>query len=253
MWLRKLVGLVMIVTCLGMNALVLVGVFSPVKVSNVGFSEKPVITAPTVTLTAKPGAISAGGYSALSWSTTGNPNSCTASGDWRGPKTAFGAESTGRITKVGKHTYTISCSNEGGVSEAQISIIVGPASAPPPTTAHTNSDGAATSTSGPTYCGGASPCYGPREVANHNGKGDCWGWNGNRVINISGLDTGFHKAKSGIGTIEISQICGKDLAPSLSGNVSADGQTRNHNPTTKVNADANERPYFVGYFDKTKP
>lgn len=253
MWLRRLVGVVMILTCVGMNVLVLVGFFSPVKVSKVGFlTEAPTVAAPTVTISAKPDAISAGSYSALTWSTTGTPDTCEASDAWSGAKTPFGAESTGRIANPGNYNYTLTCTNKGGAAKASVVVAVGPAAAPPPAAPKSNSGGSSSSTA-TTYCGGASPCYGPREVASHGGSGNCWGWNGDRVINISGLDAGYHQAKTGISTIEIGQVCGKDLAPSLSGSVSAGGQTRNHNQTTKSNADSNERPYFVGYFDSGKP
>lgn len=256
MWLRRLVGLVMIITCIGMNVLVLVGFFSPVKVSNVGFlatTPPDAVAAPVVTMTAKPDAISAGSFSALTWTATGNPESCVASDAWTGIKTPFGAESTGRIATAGSRTYTLTCTNKGGSAKASVVIAVGSATAPTPAPPKSNSNGSSTSNLLAAYCGGASPCYGPSQVAIHNASGNCWGWNGDRVINISGFDIGYHVAKTGISTIELSQVCGKDLAPALSGNVSAGGQTRNHNPTTKANADNNERPYFVGYFDSAKP
>ncbi|MGV9001946.1 MAG: hypothetical protein ACOH18_03235 [Candidatus Saccharimonadaceae bacterium] len=252
MWLKRLVGIVMIVTCVGMNALVLIGFFSPVKISTAGqVSVAPTEVAPMVTISAKPDAISAGTYSALSWTTTGNPKSCSASGNWTGPKTAFGAESTGRITTPGTYTYNLECTNAGGTSKASVSVAVGAASAPPPAAPKSNTSGSGSS--GVTYCEGASPCYGPKEVASHNASGNCWGWNGNRVINITGLDAGYHRAKTGISSIEVSQICGKDLAPALGGNVSVENKTQDHKPTTKANADNNLRPYFVGYFDGKKP
>ncbi len=256
MWLRRLVGIVMILTCIGMNALVLVGFFTPTKVSTVGFAgatAAPTIPAPTVTMTAKPDAISANSFSAVSWSTSGTPDSCTASDAWSGPKTSFGAESTGRITTPGNYSYTLTCTGKGGSAKASVVVAVGPAAAPPPAAPKSNRGGSASSPTATSYCGGANPCYGPREIAAHGNSGNCWGWNGDRVINITGLDAGFHKAKSGISTVEISQICGKDLAPSLNGSVSAEGATRNHNPTTKANTDSNEQPYFVGYFDSRKP
>ncbi|QQS19423.1 hypothetical protein IPL85_04025 [Candidatus Saccharibacteria bacterium] len=90
-------------------------------------------------------------------------------------------------------------------------------------------------------------------MAAHGSAGNCWGYNGNRVINISGFDAAYHKAKSGIGSVEVSGVCGKDLSGSLGGSVSAEGQTRNHNAATKSNADRNLIPYFVGYFDVNKP
>lgn len=244
----------MIVTCVGMSALVVIGFFSPVKISKAGLvNTTPTDVPPTVTITAKPDAISAGNFSALTWTTTGNPDTCEASGAWAGQKTAYGAESTGRISTPGEYVYTIKCTNKAATVEASVKLAVGAATAPPPTSPKGNSNGSASSGTAVTYCGGAAPCYGPREVAQHGSKGNCWGYNGDRVINITGLDTGYHIAKSAIDSIEVSGVCGKDLAPSLAGSVSAGGTTRNHNGTTKVNADVNEIPYLVGYFDRNKP
>lgn len=260
MWLKRLVGIVMIITCIGLNVLVVVGILSPAKVSKIGLAGSvtaaPTIPAPTVTVTAKPDAISAGSFSALTWSTTGDPDTCTASDAWSGPKTAFGAESTGRISTPGTYHYTLTCTNKGGSANASVELAVGAATAPPPAAPKANSGGSGTSAPATVYCSGASPCYGPKDVASHASPGNCWGWNGDRVINISGLDAGFHKNKTGINSIEIGSVCGRDLAPALSGAPgSAPDQvaTHNHNPTTKSNADANERPYFVGYFDSSKP
>lgn len=254
MWLRRLVGVVMIITCIGLNALVLIGFFSPVKVSKVGFTETALpVPPPVVSITAKPNTTSAGNFSALSWSATGNPDNCSASDAWTGVKTPFGSESTGRIPSPGTYTYTLTCTNKGGTAKVSAIVAVGAAAALPPAAPKTSYGNTTVSTTA-SYCGGASPCYGPHDVAAHKSSGNCWGWNGNRVINISGLDAGFHVAKSGISSIEINQVCGKDLAPALGGSVGADGQPgRNHNPTTKANADSNVRPYFVGYFDNSKP
>lgn len=254
MWLRRLVGVIMIVTCVAMSALVVIGFFSPVKVSKVGLVDTtPTAVPPTVTITAKPDAISAGSFSALSWTTTGNPDSCIASGAWAGTKTAYGAESTGRVSTPGTYKYTLACTNKAATVSASVTLAVGAATAPPPSSPAGNSNGSASGGTAVTYCGGASPCYSPREVGQHNSSGNCWGYNGDRVINVSGLDAGYHMGRTGL-NIQISSVCGKDLAPALSGQVSAsDGSTRNHNPTTKANSDVNEIPYLVGYIDKSKP
>lgn len=256
MWLKKLVGLSMLITLIGMNAIVLVGFFGPDKSKGAFELTQTPIALPSITLSADPPETTAGMFSALKWQATGDITRCTASGDWSGPKTPFGSESTGRLPTEGTRTYTLVCENKAGKSQpATATVAVKPAapiaaapaipSAPTPATTPTKTAAV--------YCDGASPCYGPREVAAHSGAGNCWGWNGTRVINISGFDTSYHKAKSGIGTIEVGGVCGKDLASSLGGGVSADGQTRNHNSATKSNADRNMIPYFVGYFDSAKP
>lgn len=244
----------MIVSLIGMNAIVLIGFFSG-NSGSFSLSQKVAPPAPpVVTLSANPTEIASGLFSALSWDVTGEITGCSASGDWIGPKTQFGSESTGRLNTEGVKTYTLTCENSGGKSTASTVVTVKKSVA---STSQSTSTSANTSSPKPAapkvYCNGASPCYGPREVASHNGAGNCWGWNGSRVMNISGFDTGYHKGKSGIGSIEVSGVCGKDLAASLAGNVSAGGQTRDHNASTKANADRNMLPYFVGYFDNTKP
>lgn len=258
MWLKRLVGIVMIVTCVGMIAIVVVGVFSTDNRVSAGLNaaalvENTAVQPPTVTLSVDPGSISAGKYSSLKWSTTANPDTCTASGAWTGVKTAYGIESTGRLSTPGTLKYTIECKNAGGTASASISVTVVPADVAPPVDVVRQTSTSNASTTTATYCSGRIPCYGPSGVATHAGAGNCWGWNGDRVINISGFDLGFHKAKTGISTIEVSQVCGRNLGPSLSGGVSAGGQTRDHNQSTKTNSDRNEIPYFVGYFDNAKP
>jgi hypothetical protein len=258
MWLRRLVGVVMILTCIGMNALVLVGFFSPVKVSKVGFltdTPAPTVPAPTVTITAKPDAISAGSFSALTWSTTNSPDTCAASDAWSGAKTPFGAESTGRISTPGNYSYTLTCTNKGGVAKASVTIAVGPAAAPPPAAPKGNTNGSGTSAPATTYCNGASPCYGPREVATHSGGGNCWGWLGTRVLNVSGFDVGFHAARSAVSSIQIGGICGKDLLPAISGQVSSSDYPSGHDHQlgAKNSSDTNYLGYYVGYFDSSKP
>lgn len=260
MWLRRLVAIVMIPVCVGLNVLTLLGIVMPDKTKQLAAKEaqenaaalvsggSSAGTAPMATLTLTPTSIAAGSSSALTWSTTGNPKECTASGSWSGPKTQFGSESTGRISKPGNYTFTLTCSNDAGKSTVEAVLTVGNAAPPPKTNTTTNTQTAAA----PLKCGGRLPCYGPRDVAAHGSKGNCWGWNGNRVINISGFDSAYHIAKSGISSIETSQVCGRDLAPSINGQVAAGGTTRVHNQATKTNSDANEIPYFVGYYDASK-
>jgi hypothetical protein len=254
MWLKRLVGLAMILALLGMNGLVFAGLFTKPKnseqTSGVSLGTTALIAAPTITISVDPVSIPAGTTSAIKWTTTGDPTSCTASGSWDGDKTLFGAESTGRVSDQGKRTYTLTCKNAGGSAQAAAELTVGPPNSVP-VASKPAANGGSTSTT-PTYCGGRIPCYGAKDVGAHGSAGNCWGWNSDRVINISGFDAAFHQAKSGISSIEVSGVCGKDLGPSLGGSVSAGGQTRNHNSATKANADRNEIPYFVGYFDTSK-
>jgi hypothetical protein len=250
MWLRRWVGLALIVTFLGMNAIVLVGFFAPEKKKPISpLSQAITAMAPTVVIAATDPTISAGSAGGISWNTTGDPTHCQASGNWSGQKTPFGAESTGRINAAGNYTYTLTCDNALGSAQASAIVTVGNATPPPKSTSSTGTS----QTALVTYCGGRIPCYGPKDVSSHGSMGNCWGYNGDRVIDLHGFDAGYHQTKSGISSIEVSAVCGKNLAPALSGNISVEGQTRNHNTTTKSNADKNEFPYFVGYFDSNKP
>lgn len=250
MWLRRWVGAFMIITLLGMNTLVVTGLVVPPKKKPVFVapSEVAVVPIPTVTLAIDPAVVPAQTTSALSWSTTGNPSDCKASGAWNGVKTPFGAESTGRLPTPGNFTYTLTCSNAGGTAEASATVTVGNAT-PPKKSVVTSSSA---SSGGATYCGGRAPCYGKKDIASHSSSSSCWGYNGDRVIDVGSFDSAYHETKSGISSIKIAGVCGADLTSSLSGGVSAEGQTRNHNPTTKANLDKNMTPYFIGYFDATK-
>ena len=253
MWLKRTVAVAMIITCLGMSGLVVWGLFFTKNVygnTDVTLGAIVVAEAPTVTMEVSPNSISASSTAAITWSTTANPHSCTASGSWNGDKTPFGAESTGRMRTAGSFTYTLTCVNDGGTATASavLSVVNGtPVPSGTPTPAPTPSP-----TPTATYCGGRSPCYGAKDIASHGSSGNCWGWNGDRVINITGLDVSYHKAKTGISTIEVSGVCGKDLASSLSGGVEAGGSGHDHKSSTKSNADRNEIPYFVGYYDAKK-
>ncbi len=234
-----------------MNTLVVVGLVKPPK--KVPVYVEPAITVavpvPTVTLKIEPAVVPAQTPSALSWSTTGNPTDCEASGNWTGVKTPFGAESTGRLNTPGNFTYTLKCSSAGGSAEASATVTVGNATPPKQSTVSSSSS----SGGGAAYCGGRAPCYGPKDIATHGSQGNCWGYNGDRVINVGSFDTGYHQAKSGISSIQIGGVCGTNLSNSLNGGVQADGQPgRNHNATTKANLDKNMTPYFVGYFDASK-
>jgi hypothetical protein len=255
MWLKKLVGASMIITLIGMNAIVLTGFFGPDKSKDNFALTQGASSPPSVTLKANPTETTAGMFSALSWEVTGEVTGCTASGDWSGQKTPFGSESTGRLAAEGTKTYALTCQNQAGASApTSVTVTVKPAVAADtpalPTPTPTPTTPAPTAT---VYCSGASPCYGPREVAAHNNAGDCWGYNGTRVISITGFDAAYHLAKSGRGSIEVSAVCGKNLVPSLSGNVAIGGSGQDHKQATKDNADRNMIPYFVGYFDSSKP
>jgi len=74
---------------------------------------------PTVTLSASPVSVSAGGASTLTWSST-NATSCTASGTWSGAKAVSGSEGTGALNAAA--TYNLSCTGAGGTAQASASV-----------------------------------------------------------------------------------------------------------------------------------
>jgi hypothetical protein len=242
----------MILAFIIMNSLIVYGLFfaEDTRKPAVQVAQNIPLAPPTVTLEVSPSTIPAGTSSALTWHTTGSPTECKASGTWAGVKTMYGSESTGRLPNSGNYKFIISCTNSAGTNEATAVITVGNAIAPAQAV---TSKTTASAASGAVYCQGRTPCYGPREVAAHGSSGNCWGWNGDRVININGLDAGYHSTKTGFEIVTANGVCGKDLAPSLAGQVSAGNQTRNHLNSTKSNANANELLYLIGFFDSAKP
>ncbi len=254
MWFRRLVGIAMIISFVGMNTIIVLGLLSKPTEPATANTQQTQTPPPTIKLSAKSGKIAAGSTSSLSWKTTNAPTSCKASGDWNGKKTPFGSESTGRLKDVKTYTYILECTNAGGSAKAKVSIKVSKSVAASDNNKPAEgSSSEGTTTPSVTYCGGRVPCYGKSEVATHGSAGNCWGYNGDRVINISGFDGGFHKSKSGLGSIEVGGVCGTDLSNALHGGVTVDGETRNHKSDTTNNMDRNMIPYFVGYYDAAKP
>lgn len=240
----------MIITLIGMNGIAIAGIVAPTKGAALSSTQVAPPTLPTITISTDPAEIPTGSFAAIKWSVEGDVDSCHGDGAWSGPKTPYGAESSGRIASEGVKEYVLVCKNKAGEvrQSAKVTVKKGIIAAAP-----TQSGSTPSSSSAPVYCSGVSPCYGPREVAAHSSPGNCWGYNGNRVLNISGFDAAFHQSRSGISTIEVGGVCGGNLASALGGGVSADGRSQNHNNTTKANADRNMVSYFIGYFDAGKP
>ncbi|NND64538.1 MAG: hypothetical protein HKM24_01120, partial [Gammaproteobacteria bacterium] len=77
--------------------------------------------APTVSLTAAPSSISAGGTSTLSWAIT-DADSCSASGAWSGNKTTSGGSEV--VTPSSTSTYTLTCMNTNGSNSDNATVTV---------------------------------------------------------------------------------------------------------------------------------
>ncbi len=86
-------------------------------------SATPAAPPPTVTLTADPAVITAGGSTALTWNST-NADICDASGGWTGGKLIQGTEN---ITPALTGTYTLTCTGPGGSASASATVTVNPA------------------------------------------------------------------------------------------------------------------------------
>ncbi|MFA6999909.1 MAG: hypothetical protein WC241_02205 [Candidatus Paceibacterota bacterium] len=89
-----------------------------------------VITPITVSLSASPtGPLVAPGSTTLTWATTGNPTSCTASNYWSGSKTTSGGSELRSGMTAGTSNFIITCS-KSGVSDATDSVNVSVVPAP---------------------------------------------------------------------------------------------------------------------------
>jgi len=106
-----------------LNAFIVVNsVSSPVymyKLSAAGGSTGG--TPPSVSLTAEPNSIAAGGSTTLNWSTL-NADSCTASGAWSGSRATSGSSSFGPLNAT--TTYTLSCTGSGGTTTGTATVQV---------------------------------------------------------------------------------------------------------------------------------
>jgi len=72
----------------------------------------PAVSPPTVTLSANPAELVAGGSSTLTWSST-NATACRASGGWTGNKPISGSESVGPL--AASTSFTLTCSGPSSV------------------------------------------------------------------------------------------------------------------------------------------
>jgi hypothetical protein len=104
----------------------------------------------------------------------------------------------------------------------------------------------------PVYCGGKTdhPCYGKSDLAAHASTSNCWGFNKDWMIDLSGYAP---KHPDGANKVITTAACGKDIAGILGGTVSSNG-THNHKSATKTNSSTSQlKSSMIGYYDASKP
>jgi hypothetical protein len=84
--------------------------------------------APTVSLSANPTTVQAGGSSTLTWSST-NATGCTADGGWAGNKSASGSQSVGPLAT--STTFGLTCNGSGGSATQSVQVLVSGGTEPP--------------------------------------------------------------------------------------------------------------------------
>jgi hypothetical protein len=114
-----------------------------------------------------------------------------------------------------------------------------------------------------------TPCYGPNDLIPHNLVTDCWGYNGNRIVNVTSLNSLYHAGQQQdllTGTTTNTNLCGNiNLGPFLSGTnkvCKTAGVTtcagapligsHNHGSAPKNNTGVISS-YLIGYYDVAKP
>lgn len=76
----------------------------------------PPVAVPVVTLNTSTTSVTVGDTAKLTWTSTNDPSSCTATGDWTGTKTGTGTFTTPALSVAKNYTFSLTCTNEGGAS-----------------------------------------------------------------------------------------------------------------------------------------
>ncbi len=85
----------------------------------------PPNTPPAISISANPTSGTSGVINPLiTWSASGSPTSCTASGDWSGTKASSGSSYQGVLSSVKTYTYTLSCTNAYGTGTGSSTVVV---------------------------------------------------------------------------------------------------------------------------------
>jgi hypothetical protein len=80
--------------------------------------------APTVSISSTPASLALGGSSTITWSST-NASSCTATGNWTGPRSISGNSAVTPVV-TGRSSYGLSCTGPGGTTTSTTSLEVAP-------------------------------------------------------------------------------------------------------------------------------
>lgn len=75
-----------------------------------------------VSITADPSTVPPNGDTILSWSSSSNPTSCAASGDWDGPQTSSGFLTISNLTKTS--TFVLTCDGSSGTVSGSVTVAV---------------------------------------------------------------------------------------------------------------------------------
>ncbi len=195
-----------------------------------------IVALPTVSVSLAASTITTGTATTYSWSTTG-ASSCTGGGVLSGSKASSGGPvTTGTQTTTGTFNYTITCVNSIGGSVSGTALLT-------------------VNTAAAVYCSGKTPCYGPNDLLTHTTSANCWGYNAGRVVDVTNLNSGYHKSQQGnLLPSGFTADCGNvNLGTYLSGGASISGiGSHNHGSAPKNNTGV-IASYLVGYYDATKP
>ncbi|MDP2324904.1 MAG: hypothetical protein Q8N51_12875, partial [Gammaproteobacteria bacterium] len=162
----------------------------------------PTGSPPTVTLSASPNSVTAGGTTTLSWSSL-DATSCTASGAWSGSKATTGSTSVGPLNNTS--TYSLSCTGSGGTISQSTTVQVvasGPTislTASPTTVSPNGSSVLSWSASNATSCTASGAWSGSKSVSGSQSVGPL---SASSTYTLSCTGSGGSNQRSAIVTVQ---------------------------------------------------
>lgn len=130
MWLKRAVGLMLIITFAAMITIVTKGIFlnSPetpsVAAPSPSRTQGTKGTPPIITLSVEPSTNTIGAYSVVTWSVSGDSPTCRAEGEWQGERMLTGSMSTGKLVAAGTAEYRLICASDSGPAEKSVTLTV---------------------------------------------------------------------------------------------------------------------------------